>query len=325
MKGSAPSKTLWGVAPYLLEDFLNPSFSGIYNMARIEPEQLPITVEGEGRPQTEFEKLRYRRPIRAEAVGDRAIERHPNPRVPILDRPVTLIDRLRYPTAQAFAPEDLEGVRQRYDYLKETRSRIQHPNVDVIYSSDKFWDTFQDVMASPDSERESYEEIKKILRIVQTRGNLFRFNIYGNVIAHLPALDRCPLDLIPVVLAFVRKYKLHTIPLRESYGAYPSGSENKTPLFNYKDKQRQEEMNRLQDEEDDQSTNSGISVEPLSISLPTREGEFKSEDDESPRSGSGLTRYPLLYSLYRTVGSRSRPHIRSNRGSGLNRSNVYVL
>jgi hypothetical protein len=312
-------------------------------MARIEPEQLPITVEGEGRPQTEFEKLRYRRPIRAEAVGERAIERHPNSRVPILDRPVTLIDRLRYPIAHAFAPEDLEGVRQRYDYLKETRSRIQNPNIDIIYSSDKFWDTFQDVMASPDSERESYEEIRKILHIVQMRGSLFSFN-RNRVVAHLHALDKCPLDLIPVVLDFVRKYKLHTTPLRKSYGDYPSGSENKTALFNYKDKQRQEQMNRLQDEEDDeedeeddQSTNSGISVEPLSISLPTREGEFKSEDDEpsegefkseddeSPRSGSGLTRYPLLYSLYRTVGSRSRPHIRSNRGSGLNRSNVYVM
>jgi hypothetical protein len=75
---------------------------------------------------------------------------------------------------------------------------------------------------------------------------------------------------------------------------------------------------KLEDISDDLSTNSGISVEPLSISyseplvqVQRPEGEFKSEDDEPTTRGSGLTRYPLLYSLYRTVGSRSKPHIRS--------------
>lgn len=287
-------------------------------MARIEPDRLPITVEGEGRPQTEFEKLRYRRPIRAEAVGERPIERHPIPRVPILDRPVTLMDRLRYPTTQAFAPQDLEGIQQRYEYLLEARTKIQNPEIYIIQGSAKFWNVFEDVMTSPDTERKSYEELKKILRIAQMRGNLFSFR-RNRVVDHLLALDTCPPDLIPAVLAFVRKYKLNTIPLRESYGSYPLNSENKTPLFNSKDKQRLEE-------DDDQSTNSGISVEPLSI----REAEFKSEDDEPQAEfksedepttrGSGLTRYPLLYSLFRNVSSRP---MNSRRGSGLN--NVYVL
>jgi hypothetical protein len=62
---------------------------------------------------------------------------------------------------------------------------------------------------------------------------------------------------------------------------------------------------------DDLSTNSGVSVEPLSVFYGNEDYEYKRDDTpDTERSGSGikrysgLTKYPLLYSL-------SKPHIRS--------------
>jgi len=267
-----------------------------------------------------MEDFEYRGPIATPAT---MLEKY-NPRI----RNAMVLEEAKVKDLQLVMSEYLQ------DFLEE-----ENPHKPMRGVDKKFWNYARQVLISNDPI--ALDRLVKILKTAQLKGILYFLDEDG-MIQEGTMLSNCPPDLKDDIHDLFVKYKLYDLPedtKTKYYGPY---------LIEYiKDKKgnvilpkrinpRQQNIrldllgmakedypainpNRTTQEKeqadisDDLSTNSGVSVEPLSVFYGNEDRDYEYKRDDTPdteRSGSGikrysgLTKYPLLYSL-------SKPHIRS--------------